>query len=156
MRPHDQHHNHRRDPTSWNLEDKPKDELPPLLLSFAVDEHCKCEKHAQFCVCPTKAVMEKAHTEAAGIEISRGLLWDYRSANARAVLGFMEGHWSALHRIGLTSAARFRIPSAQNEHSHIHGASTMPLSFCNKGYSSFTTNAGLRLSTLKSRNKARC
>ena len=34
--------------------------------------------------------------EAAGIEISRGLLWDHRSANARAVLGFMEGHWSTL------------------------------------------------------------
>ena len=34
--------------------------------------------------------------EAAGIKISRGSLWDYRSANARAVLGFMEGHWSTL------------------------------------------------------------
>ena len=94
MRPHDQHHNCRRDPTSWNLDDKPKDKTLLVLLSFAVDEHCECDKHAQFCVCPTEGVVENAHTEAAGIEISRGLLWDHRSADARAVLGFMEGHWS--------------------------------------------------------------
>ena len=35
--------------------------------------------------------------EAAGIDISRDLLWDYRSANAQAVLGFMESYWSAMH-----------------------------------------------------------
>ena len=97
MRPHDQHHNRRRDPTSWNLADKPKDETPLVILSFAVDECCECDRHAQFHVCPTHAVMENAHMEAAGIEISRGLLWDCCSANAHAVLGFMVGHWSALH-----------------------------------------------------------
>ena len=96
MRPRDQCHNHRRDPTSWNVEDKPKDKTLLVLLSFAVDKCCECDKNAQFCRYPTKAVMENAHMEAAGIEVSHGLLWDHRSANVRAVLGFMEGHWSGL------------------------------------------------------------
>ena len=97
MRPHDQHHDRTRDPTSWNLEDKPKDKTPLVILSHIVDEHCECEKNAKFCVCPTMAVVENAHMEAAGIKLTRRLLWDHRSVNARAVLGFMEGHWSALH-----------------------------------------------------------
>ena len=48
-------------------------------------------------------------------------------------------------RIKLTNATRFCVPSAQNECSHIHGASHVPLLFCNKGFSSFTTNAESRV-----------
>ena len=88
--------------------------------------------------------------EAAGIEVSHGLLWDHRSANARAVLGFMEGYCT---RIELTNSTRFHIPSAQNEHSHVLGASHVSLLFCSKGFSSFTTNAELRVLILKTHSK---
>ena len=96
MRPHDQRHSRKRDPTSWNLSDKPKDDTSLIFMSFAVDERCKCDKNTCFCVCPAHAVMENGHMEAGGTKISRGLLWDCRSANAHAVLGFMEGHWNVL------------------------------------------------------------
>ena len=68
-RPRDQHHNYQRDPTSWNLADKPKDETLLITLAFAIDECFECEKNEKFCVCPTTAVMENAHMEAAGIDI---------------------------------------------------------------------------------------
>ena len=68
-----------------------------MTLAFAIDEHFECDKNEHFCVCPTTAAMENAHMEAAGIDISRDLLWDYCSANARAVLGFMENYWSVVH-----------------------------------------------------------
>ena len=97
MRPRDWHHKCHRDPASWNLDEKPKDEALLVTLAFAIDEHFECDKNKKFCVCPTTTVMENAHMEAAGIDISRDLLWDYRSVNARAVLGFMESHWSAMH-----------------------------------------------------------
>ena len=96
MRPRDQHHEHRRDPSSWNLEDKPKDQTLLVTLAVAVDECFDCEKNASFCVCPATAVMENACMEATGIDISRDPLWDCRSANARAVLGFMENYWSLM------------------------------------------------------------
>ena len=53
-----------------------------MTLAHAIDEHFECDKNEKFCVYPTAAVMENAYKEAAGMDISRDLLWDYRSANA--------------------------------------------------------------------------
>ena len=47
-RPRDQCHNYQRDPTSWNLADKPKDETLLITLAFAIDEHFECEKNVPY------------------------------------------------------------------------------------------------------------
>ena len=95
-RPRDQFYRHRRDPSSWNLADMPKDGALLVTLACAIDKCFECDKNEKFCVCPTAVMMENAYMEAAGIDISRDLLWDYHSANARAVLGFMENYWSLM------------------------------------------------------------
>ena len=76
-RPNDVHRNRKRDPSGWNLDEKPSMLL--MFLSFAVDEHCKVEKNLAFCVCSTAAVVENAHMEAGGIELTGKNLWDHRS-----------------------------------------------------------------------------
>ena len=89
--------NCRHDPAGWNLDDKPKDNALLTFLSFAVDECCNVDSDIVFCVFPAASVVENMCMEGGGIDLTRENLWDYRSANARAVLGFMEGHWSIMH-----------------------------------------------------------
>ena len=67
-RPRDQFHRHQRDPSSWNLSDKPKDETLLVTLAYAIDECFECDKNEKFYVYPTTAVMENAYKEAAGMD----------------------------------------------------------------------------------------
>ena len=67
------------------------------VVSFSIDKCCGVGNNQNFHVFPAKSVVENAHMEGGGIDLTRGTLWDHRSANARAVLGFMESHWQMMH-----------------------------------------------------------
>ena len=154
MRPRDQHHNRRQDPTSWNLEDKPKDKTPLVILSFAVDECCKCEKMPNSTCTPPwplwrtrtwRLLESKSHVVCCGITVP---LTHELFSDSWKVTGV---HCT---RIELMNSARFRIPSPQNKCSHILGASHAPPLFCNKDFLSFTTNAESRDLIPKMHSKA--
>ena len=49
-RPRDQFHRHQRDPSSWNLSYKPKDETLLVTLAYGIDEYFECNKNAEFYV----------------------------------------------------------------------------------------------------------